>query len=136
MLKKSRIALVAAALVACSFSAQAENVQTAPVPAQDPLVQRLKLSDEQVTKIQGLHKKLQEDVSRIPMIGVKDGALISVIQSGKWDDSAVKSQLAAFSKIQEQARYYRVQYYFNVSQVLTPEQRTQVRSEMAAALSK
>jgi Spy/CpxP family protein refolding chaperone len=135
MMKKSRIAFVAAALVACSFSAQAENIQTAPAPAQDPLVQRLKLSDEQVTKIQNLHKTLQKDVNSIPMTGVKDGALISVIQSGKWDDSAVKSQLAAVSKIQEQARYYRVQYYFNVSQTLTPEQRAQVRSEMAAALS-
>jgi Spy/CpxP family protein refolding chaperone len=135
-MKKSRIALVAAALVACSFSAQAENVQTAPAPAQDPLVQRLKLSDEQVTKIQNLHKTLQAEVNSISMTGVKDGALVSVIQSGKWDDSTVKSQLAAISKIQEQARYYRVQYYFNVSQTLTPEQRAQVRAEMAAALSK
>lgn len=135
MLKKSRIVLAAAALMACSFSAQAENVQTAPAPMQDPVVQRLKLSNEQVTKIQNLHVKLQKDVNSIPVTDVKDGALLSVIQSGKWDDAAVKSQLAAFSKIQEQVRYYRVQYYFNVSKVLTPEQRSQVKSEISAALT-
>lgn len=135
MLKKSRIVLAAAALMACSFSAQAENVQTAPAPMQDPVVQRLKLSNEQVTKIQNLHDKLQKDVNSIPVTDVKDGALLSVIQSGKWDDAAVKSQLAAFSKIQEQVRYYRVQYYFNVSKVLTPEQRSQVKSEISAALT-
>jgi Spy/CpxP family protein refolding chaperone len=69
------------------------------------------------------------------MTGVQDGALINMFQAGKWDESVVKSQLAAFSKIEEQARYYRVKYYFDVSQVLTPEQRSQVKTDMAKALS-
>lgn len=134
-MKKFRIALVVAALATCSFTTQAENVQAAPAPTQDPIVQSLKLSEEQVTKIQKLHDKLENDVSSIPVADVKDGVLISVIQSGKWDDAAVKNQLAAFSKIQEQARYYRVQYYFSVNQVLTPEQRAQVRTEISSALT-
>jgi Spy/CpxP family protein refolding chaperone len=66
---------------------------------------------------------------------VKDGALIDMFQAGKWDESTVKSQLAAFSKIEEQTRYYRVKYYFDVSQVLTPEQRKQIRTDMANALA-
>ena len=47
----------------------------------------------------------------------------------------MKNQLAAFSKIEEQTRYYRVKYYFDVSQVLTAEQRKQVKTDMANALA-
>ena len=32
-------------------------------------------------------------------------------------------------------RYYRVKYYFDVNQVLTPEQRKQVQKDLAQALS-
>ena len=48
MMKMTRIALVAASLAVCSFTAKAANVEAAPSPAQDPLVQHLKLSNEQV----------------------------------------------------------------------------------------
>jgi len=135
MMKMTRIALAAASLVVCSFTAQAANVEAAPTPAQDPLVQHLKLSPEQVKKIEGLHQQLADNVSKIPMTGVKDGALIDMFHAGKWDESTVKNQLAAFSKIEEQTRYYRVKYYFDVSQVLTPEQRTQVKSDMAEVMA-
>ncbi|MCK7165926.1 Spy/CpxP family protein refolding chaperone [Enterobacter cloacae] len=135
MMKMTRIAMVAASLMACSFTAQAANVEAAPAPSQDPLVQHLKLSNDQVKKIGDLHKQLEQNVSMIPMTGVKNGALIDMFQAGKWDESTVKSQLAAFSKIEEQTRYYRVKYYFDVSQVLTPEQRKQIRTDMANALA-
>lgn len=135
MMKMTRIALIAAALAVCSFTAQAANVEAAPSPSQDPLVQHLKLSNEQINKIKELHQQLEQNVSKIPMTGVKDGALIDMFQAGKWDESTVKSQLSAFSKIEQQARYYRVKYYFDVSQVLTPEQRKQVKTDMANALA-
>ncbi|EAY9345977.1 hypothetical protein DPB51_21650, partial [Salmonella enterica subsp. enterica serovar Litchfield] len=80
------------------------------------------------------HQQLETDVSQISMKGIKDGALIEVIKSGKWDDAAVKQQLAAFSNIEQQARYYRVKYYFDLSKVLTPEQRQQVQQDLAQAL--
>ncbi|MEZ6876854.1 Spy/CpxP family protein refolding chaperone [Enterobacter sp. KBR-315C3_2022] len=135
MMKMTRIALVAASLTVCSFAAQAANVDSAPAPAQDPLVQHLKLSKDQVKKIENLHQTLEQNVSKIPMTGIKDGALIEMFHAGKWNESTVKNQLSAFSKIEQQARYYRVKYYFDVSQVLTPEQRTQVKADMAKALS-
>lgn len=134
-MKMTRIALFAASLVGFSVTAQAADVEAAPSPAQDPLVQHLKLSHEQVKKIDDLHQQLEPNVSKIPMTGVKDGALINMFQAGKWDENTVKSQLAAFSKIEEQTRYYRVKYYFDVSQVLTPEQRKQVKTDMANALA-
>ncbi|MBZ7127470.1 Spy/CpxP family protein refolding chaperone, partial [Klebsiella grimontii] len=66
---------------------------------------------------------------------IKDGVLFDVIDSGKWNEKAVKDQLAAFSKVEQQVRYYRVKYYFDVNQVLTPEQRKQVQKDLAQALS-
>ncbi|WP_407437210.1 Spy/CpxP family protein refolding chaperone [Lelliottia sp.] len=135
MMKITRIALLAATLAGVSFTAQAADMEAAPTPAQDPLVQHLKLSNEQVKKIETLHQELNDNVSKIPMTGVKDGALVEMFQAGKWDESVVKNQLSAFSKVEEQARYYRVKYYFDVSQVLTPEQRKQVKSDMANALA-
>ncbi|MCU6666931.1 MAG: Spy/CpxP family protein refolding chaperone [Silvania sp.] len=135
MKKIFRIALMTATLAGFTGMAQAADVATAPEPAQDPIVQQLKLSNDQVTKIKALHKQLEENVFKIPTTNVKEGVLIDVIQSGKWDEKAVKEQLAAFSRIEEQARYYRVKYYFDVSKILTAEQRAEVRSQIAQALS-
>lgn len=135
MKKMFRIALLTASLTGFAGVAQAAEVTTAPQPAQDPVVQQLKLSSEQTAKIKALHQQLEENVSKIPTSDVKNGALIDVIHSGKWDEKAVKRQLAAIGHIEEQARYYRVKYYFDVSQILTPEQRAEVRSQIAQALS-
>ena len=135
MIKMTRVALLAVSLMGFNVAAQAANVVAAPSPSQDPLVQHLKLSDEQVKKIEDLHQKLEENVSKISMSGVKDGALIEMFQSGKWNESVVNNQLSAFSKVDQQTRYYRVKYYFDVSQVLTPEQRVQVKTDMANALA-
>ncbi len=109
------------------FSTLAANVSNVPAPAQDPVVQHLKLSTDQVAQIKKLHQQLETNVSQISVKDVKDGALIDVIKSGKWDEAAVKKQLSAFSNIEQQARYYRVKYYFDLNKVLTPEQRQQVQ---------
>ncbi|CAM8678028.1 MULTISPECIES: Spy/CpxP family protein refolding chaperone [Leclercia] len=135
MKKIFRIALLTATMTGFAGVAQAAEVTTAPQPAQDPIVQQVKLSSEQTAKIKALHQQLEENVQKIPTSDVKNGTLIDVIQSGKWDEKAVKDQLAAFSRIEEQARYYRVKYYFDVSQVLTAEQRAEVRSQIAQTLS-
>ncbi|HEI9830034.1 TPA: hypothetical protein SLN57_002129, partial [Klebsiella pneumoniae] len=93
------------------------------------------LTNDQVAKIKSLHQQLESNVQQISQQEIKDGALINVIDSGKWDEKAVNDQLAAFSKIDQQVRYYRVKYYFEVNKVLTPEQRTQVKKDLADALS-
>ncbi|MFV0262295.1 MAG: Spy/CpxP family protein refolding chaperone [Kluyvera sp.] len=131
MIKFTRTALLVATLAGAAFSAQAAT--TAPAPAQDPIVQHLKLSDAQVAKIQTLHQQLEKNVEGISMKDVKDGVIIDMIQSGKWNDAAVKQQLTAFSKVDQQVRYYKVKYYFDLSQVLTPEQRKQVQNDLAQA---
>jgi hypothetical protein len=67
-------------------------------------------------KIEDLHKQLEQNVSKIPMTGVKDGALIDMFQAEMGRKHGEKPA-CAFSKIEEQTRYYRVKYYFDVSQV-------------------
>lgn len=134
MNKMTRIALLTASLIGFSGVAQAANTDVAPAPSQDPIVQHLKLSNDQVAKIKSLHDAMEKNVEQVSMKDVKDGALIDVIQSGKWNEKAVKNQLEAFSKIEQQTRYYRVKYYFDLNQVLTPEQRKQIRDDLAQSL--
>ena len=80
-----------------------------------------------------LHQQLEKNVQAISMKDVKDGMIIDMIQSGKWDEAGVNKQLAAFSKVDQQVRYYKVKYYFDLSQVLTAEQRKQVQNDLAQA---
>lgn len=124
----TRMTLLAASLIGFSGLAQAADV--APAPSQDPIVQHLKLTNDQIAKIKSLHQTMEKNVEQVSMKDVKDGALIDVIQSGKWNEKAVKNQLEAFSKVEQQTRYYRVKYYFDLNQVLTPEQRKQVQDDL------
>lgn len=135
MNKLSRMVLMTAVAAGFSMAAQAAEVTAAPAPAQDPIVQHLKLSQDQVAKIKSLHQEMEKNVQQISQKNIKDGVLFDVIDSGKWNEKAVKDQLAAFSKVEQQVRYYRVKYYFGVNQVLTPEQRTQVKKDLSQALS-
>ncbi|MFU0919582.1 Spy/CpxP family protein refolding chaperone [Kluyvera sichuanensis] len=133
MKKFTRTALLVATLAGATFAAQAANTTAAPAPAQDPIVQHLKLTDAQVSKMKTLHQQLEKNVQAISMKDVKDGMIIDMIQSGKWDEAGVNKQLAAFSKVDQQVRYYKVKYYFDLSQVLTAEQRKQVQNDLAQA---
>lgn len=135
MNKISRMVLMTAVAAGFSMAAQAAEVTAAPAPAQDPIVQHLKLSGDQVAKIKSLHQEMEKNVQQVSQKDIKDGVLFDVIDSGKWNEKAVKDQLAAFSKVEQQVRYYRVKYYFGVNQVLTPEQRTQVKKDLSQALS-
>ena len=56
-----------ATLLSSSFSltAQAADMQAAPAPAQDPIVQHLKLTNDQVAKIKSLHQQLESNVQQI-----------------------------------------------------------------------
>ncbi|MCS5946332.1 Spy/CpxP family protein refolding chaperone [Klebsiella variicola subsp. variicola] len=128
--------LLAIALTTC-FTAASQASTSADIPSvsQDPVVQHLKLSEEQVAKIQALRQGFENNVSQIKISGYQDGALADVIHSGKWDDAKVKQQLAAFGQLDQQVRYYRVKYYFDVSQVLTLEQREQVKKDLSAAIN-
>ena len=57
----TRIAVTTVLATGFSMAAQAADVNAAPAPAQDPIVQHLKLTQDQVTKIKSLHKQLDID---------------------------------------------------------------------------
>ncbi|HCD3438641.1 TPA: hypothetical protein ND691_005165, partial [Klebsiella pneumoniae] len=90
----TRIAFATLLTTGFSITAQAADVKAAPAPAQDPIVQHLKLTNDQVAKIKSLHQQLESNVQQISQQEIKDGALINVIDSGKWDEKAVNDQLA------------------------------------------
>lgn len=77
-----RMALLAATLAGASFCTLASNVSNVPAPALDPVVQRLKLSNDQVSQIKKLHQQLEDNIRQISVKDVKDGALIDVISQG------------------------------------------------------
>lgn len=62
----TRIAVTTVLATGFSMAAQAADVNAAPAPAQDPIVQHLKLTQDQVTKIKSLHKQLEKTFSRYP----------------------------------------------------------------------
>lgn len=133
MNKFLRSALLVSTLALSSGAAFAANVTPAPTPSQDPIVQHLKLSQDQVTKIEQLHQQLKTNIDHIKVTGAKEGAIIDMIRSGKWSENTVKTQLSAFSNAEQQARYYKVKYYFDLNQVLTPAQRQQVQDDLTKA---
>jgi Spy/CpxP family protein refolding chaperone len=62
----TRIAVTTVLATGFSMAAQAADVNAAPAPAQDPIVQHLKLTQDQVTKIKSLHQQLEKTFSRSP----------------------------------------------------------------------
>ena len=66
MNKMTRIALLTASLSGFTGVAQAANTEVAPAPSQDPIVQHLKLTNDQVTKIKSLHDEMEKALNRCP----------------------------------------------------------------------
>ena len=133
MNKFSKTAIAVSALVFSSLALASSNTggNSQPEAQQDPMIQHLHLTPSQVEKIKTLRAETDKKMESIDTKDIQNGLLINIIDSGKWDEAAVKKQIAAFGKAQEQARYYRMQYFFNLSKVLTPEQKAQVKSDLA-----
>ena len=62
----TRIAVTTVLATGFSMAAQAADVNAAPAPAQDPIVQHLKLTQDQVTKIKSLTSSWKKTFSRYP----------------------------------------------------------------------
>lgn len=118
------------------FSMTAQAVETAPNPSQDPIIQHLKLSNDQVDKIKTLHSQMEKNLQQISTSDLKKGVLADAVRADKWDEKAVNAQLKAISDVETQARYYRVKYYFDMNKVLTPEQREIIRNDLVQAASR
>ena len=57
--------------------------------------------------------------------------IVNMIKSGKWDEVAARKQLQTISDVQAEARYHRAHYLFEVSRVLTPEQKAKLHEMLS-----
>ncbi|MFP2239780.1 Spy/CpxP family protein refolding chaperone [Pseudescherichia vulneris] len=115
---------------ALAFSGMVNASPAAEPLPQETLVQPLKLTPEQMQKVSALREKAQKELNAISTSDVKQDAIVDMFRSGEWNDRAAKKQLEAISGIQTQIRFQRVKYLFDVSQVLTAEQKQQLQKMM------
>ena len=124
MKKIFKIAMVATVLAISGMASASTSTETLP---QDSLVQQLKLTPEQMKTVKTLREDAQKQISKINTDALAQDAIVNMFQSGVWDDGAAKKQLSAIGDIQSQERYQRAKYVFNVSRVLTAEQKQQLQ---------
>ncbi|GDX07349.1 Spy/CpxP family protein refolding chaperone [Buttiauxella sp. WJP83] len=120
MKKMFKIAMMATALTFSGMASASTSTETLP---QDSLAQQLNLTPEQIKTVKALRDEAQKEISKINTDALAQDAIVSMFKSGVWDDSAAKKQLSAIGDIQSQVRYQRAKYVFNVSRVLTAEQK-------------
>ncbi|WMY74018.1 Spy/CpxP family protein refolding chaperone [Buttiauxella selenatireducens] len=120
MKKMIKIAMMATALTFSGMASASTSTETLP---QDSLAQQLNLTPEQIKTVKALRDEAQKEISKINTDALAQDAIVSMFKSGVWDDSAAKKQLSAIGDIQSQVRYQRAKYVFNVSRVLTAEQK-------------
>lgn len=122
---------VAMAALAMCVATQTFATESTELQSETTLAQELNLSTTQVEQIKGLREKAAQDLSSVKLDAIGQDVIVNMIKSGKWDEAAAKKQLQAISDIQAEARYYRAQYLFEVSKVLTAEQKAKLQQMMA-----
>lgn len=124
MKKVFKIAMMVTVLAFSGIAVASNSTETLP---QDVLSKQLKLSPEQMQKVKSLREDAQKEIARINTDALTQDAIVDMFHSGKWNDSAAKKQLNAIGEIQSQVRFQRAKYLFNVSRVLTSEQKQQLQ---------
>ncbi|MGY3857723.1 Spy/CpxP family protein refolding chaperone [Aeromonas intestinalis] len=123
---------VAMAALAICVSSQAFAAESAPeLQTETTLAQELNLSSAQVEQIKGLREKAAKELSSVKLDAIGQDVIVNMIKSGKWDEAAAKKQLQTISNVQAEARYYRAHYLFEVSKVLTAEQKAKLHEMLS-----
>ncbi|WP_323932433.1 Spy/CpxP family protein refolding chaperone [Aeromonas caviae] len=123
------VAMTALAMCIATHAFATEG--TSELQSETTLAQELNLSSAQVEQIKGLREQATRELGSIKLDAIGQDVIVNMIKSGKWDEAAAKKQLQAISDIQAQARYYRAFYLFEVSKVLTPEQKAKLQQMMS-----
>ncbi|AYN27912.1 hypothetical protein D8682_13535 [Buttiauxella sp. 3AFRM03] len=119
-----KIAMMATVLAFSGVASASNSTETLP---QDNLAQQLKLTPEQMKTVKTLREDAEKEISKINTDALTQDAIVQMFHTGVWDDTVAKKQLTAISDIQGQVRYQRAKYLFNVSRVLTTEQKQQLQ---------
>lgn len=124
---KHQFKVAMAALAMCVSTQTFATESTAELQSETTLAQELNLSSAQVEQIKGLREQAAKELSSVKLDAIGQDVIVNMIKTGKWDESAAKKQLQTISNIQAEARYYRAHYLFEVSKVLTAEQKTKLQ---------
>lgn len=122
---------VAMAALAMCVATQTFATESTELQSETTLAQELNLSTTQVEQIKGLREKAAKDLSSVKLDAIGQDVIVNMIKTGKWDEAAAKKQLQTISNVQAEARYYRAHYLFEVSKVLTAEQKAQLQQMMS-----
>lgn len=124
---KHQFKVAMAALAMCVSTQTFATESTTELQTETTLAQELNLSNAQVEQIKGLREQAAKELSSVKLDAIGQDVIVNMIKTGKWDEAAAKKQLQTISNIQAEARYYRAHYLFEVSKVLTAEQKTKLQ---------
>lgn len=124
---KHQFKVAMAALAMCVSTQTFATESTTELQTETTLAQELNLSSAQVEQIKGLREQAAKELSSVKLDAIGQDVIVNMIKTGKWDEAAAKKQLQTISNIQAEARYYRAHYLFEVSKVLTAEQKTKLQ---------
>ncbi|MBP0602698.1 Spy/CpxP family protein refolding chaperone [Aeromonas sanarellii] len=121
------------ALAMCIATSAFATESNAELQSETTLAQELNLSSAQVEQIKGLREQATKELSSVKLDAIGQDVIVNMIKSGKWDEAAAKKQLQTISDVQAQARYYRAHYLFEVSKVLTAEQKAKLHEMLTGS---
>lgn len=119
-----KVAMAALAICVATNTFAAESAPE--LQTETTLAQELNLSSAQIEQIKGLREQAAKELGSVKLDAIGQDVIVNMIKTGKWDEAAAKKQLQTISDVQAEARYYRAHYLFEVSKVLTAEQKTKL----------
>ncbi|GHD55339.1 Spy/CpxP family protein refolding chaperone [Jeongeupia chitinilytica] len=132
-MKPIRALLLAATLLLPVSAAMADDMST-PFDM-STLASELKLTQAQQRQIETIRQAEHDQIAAIDTSGVEPGVIRDMIKSGKWDEARARKRIQAFGDVDNQVSYIRVKSLFDISQVLTADQRKQFQQLFAKELS-
>ncbi|MBM3116169.1 Spy/CpxP family protein refolding chaperone [Jeongeupia naejangsanensis] len=118
--------LPVSAAFAADASAPADSATLASV---------LKLTSAQQEKIQAIRDAEQKQIAAIDTSKIKPGVFQAMIKSGQWDEAQAKQRIEAVGDVDNQVTYIRAKALFDISRILTAEQRQHFQSLFAKELA-
>lgn len=129
MMHPFNVAMTAFAMCIATHAFATEG--TAELQSETTLTQELNLSSAQAEQIKGLREQVTRELGSIKLDAIGQDVIVNMIKSGKWDEVAARKQLQTISDVQAEARYHRAHYLFEVSRVLTPEQKAKLHEMLS-----
>lgn len=130
---KHQFKVAMAALAMCVATNTFAADSTPELQTETTLAQELNLSSAQIEQIKGLREQAAKELGSVKLDAIGQDVIVNMIKTGKWDEAAAKKQLQTISDVQAEARYYRAHYLFEVSKVLTAEQKTKLHEMLSGS---